>query len=206
MKRAGRQVEILLHPAQRLGQHAKTAIGLGARFRCQPLGDLLLKHQRQAREGVDLRQPARQQHRGDVVGQVRHDLARRRPERRQIGRQRIRLDHPQPAGIGRGQFCQRGEAPGVVLDGNHLLCPRRQQRAGEATGAGADLEHRALGQVARRCGNAGDQPGVGEEVLAVALQRRQAVRVDHIAQRRQVRLASGGHGWRRCCAPDAMLR
>src|SRR3546814_18215308 len=62
---------------------------LRAARRChQPFGNLLLEHQGHRGEGTRVRgqrrQPAHQQRRRDVVGQVADDLARRRVELREV--------------------------------------------------------------------------------------------------------------------------
>ena len=61
-----------------LGQHRQAAVVLAARRGGQPVGDLLLEHQHHVGDVVGLVQPAHQQGRRDVVGQVGDDPARRR--------------------------------------------------------------------------------------------------------------------------------
>ena len=89
-------------------------------------------------------------------------------------------------GQARGDLVQRGQAARVALHRDHLVRAFRQQRAGQAAGARADLvEHAAV----FRAGGAGDLAGeieVEQEILAQRFLRRQAVRGDHVAQRRQI--------------------
>ena len=80
-----------------------------------------------------------------------------------------------------------------------------EQRARQAAGAGADLDN---GDAVQRPGGARDAAGqveVEEEVLAERLFRREAVRRDDLAQRRQ---AVGGeaHGASRAARFSAAIR
>jgi hypothetical protein len=61
----------------------------------------------------------------------------------------------------------------------------RQQGAGEAAGTGPDLQHVAGGKIACQPGDASRQVQIEQEVLPERLARREPVRGDHLAQRRQ---------------------
>ena len=105
----------------------------------------------------------------------------------------------------RGDFGQRGEAAFVALDRDHLSRAVGEQRARQAAGAGADLDHGDALQRAARAGDAAGQVEVEEEVLAERFLRGEAVRGDDFAQRRQ---AVGGeaHGARRAASFSAAIR
>ena len=77
----GRDVEQPPHLADMLGQHRQAAIVLGARHGDETVDDLLLEHQHHVGERIGRLQPAHQQGRGDVVGQVGDDAARGGAER-----------------------------------------------------------------------------------------------------------------------------
>ena len=106
--------------------------------------------------------------------------------------QRVALDHAQAAGIGVREFGERGDAAAVALDRGDAR-PRRQQRAGEAAGAGADLQHLGVRQVARYGGDAREELTVEEEVLAQRLGRLQAMTRDDVAQWRKPGWRQVGH-------------
>ena len=130
-------------------------------------------------------QPADQELGADVVGQVGDDPDRRRQVRQRVERQGVALEHGQPAGPGGGDLGERRQAAGVALDRDDVAGALGEQRAGQAAGAGADLEHVAGGEVAGAAGDLGGQVEVEQEVLAERLARREAVRGDDLAQRRQ---------------------
>ena len=168
-----------------LGKDREPAIVLAAGLRHDALRDLLLEHQRQRLpEGRPFgrRQPADQQFRPDVVGQVRRDADRGRDMGQRVDFQRIAVDHRQAAGIGFGDLLQRGNGAGVLLDRQHVPGAFGQQPAREAAGTGAHLDHVALRQVARRTGDAGGEVQVQQEVLSKLLLRAQVVAGDDVAQ------------------------
>ena len=100
----------------------------------------------------------------------------------------------QAAGPGGGDFGEGREAAGVALDGDHVTGAFREEGAGQAAGAGADLQHVAGGEVAGAAGDLGGKVQIHQEVLPQRLARREAVRGDHLAQGRQaiLREARGG--------------
>ena len=86
-------------------------------------------------------------------------------------------------------FCdlgQRGQAAAVFLDRQHVPRTLGQQPTGEATGAGADFQHVAIGHIPRLPCDLGREVQVQQEVLAERFPRGQFVCVDHLAQRRKV--------------------
>ena len=134
---------------------------------------------------VRLVQPAHQQGRGDVVGQVGDDPARRGPQVRQIGSQGVGLDDLQPPGGRLDQLLEGRDGPGVDFHGDDVAGALQQQGAREPAGAGTDLDHGAAGERRRGAGDAPGQVEVEQEMLAEALARIEAVGGDGLAQRRQ---------------------
>ena len=93
----------------------------------------------------------------------------------------IRLDHDQPAGAV-VEFGQKRQEPRVLLDQYDLAGVALQQGAGQAAGAGADLDH---GPTVERPGQTHDLSGhvqVEQEMLAETLFRQQAVGVERFAE------------------------
>jgi hypothetical protein len=136
---------------------------------------------------VDLVEPAKQQRRRDVVGEVGDDDARRRREPGRVEPQRVALDEVEPAGMGGGEFAKRREAAPVALDRNDMARPGGEERPRQPAGTGADLDD---GGLVERPGGAGDAAGqveIEEEVLAERFARPDAVPGDDLAQRRQRR-------------------
>ncbi len=110
-------------------------------------GDLALEHQGQPieerRPGLGL-QPAGQEPGADVVGEIGAD-----PDRRPagLGDQRFRLDRQgvggddlKAAGPVRADLGERRQGAFVALDRDHGLGALGEQRAGQAAGAGTDLD------------------------------------------------------------------
>ena len=202
----------------------KPAIGFRRRPGGQPVGDFALEHQDHAFHVRQIVQPADQQGRADIVGQVADDPVGRRqavfPRRRlRVCFQRIGFDRDQPAFGAGGEFGERGERPAVDLYRQNP-CAFAQQRAGQAARTGADLDHGSARQVglagiAGGPGNPAGQVGVEQEMLAQVPAGREAVPADDIAQRRQVGkgrrfrhvaqpLAGTGAGARRCAMAAAI--
>ena len=149
---AGRDVEQAPHLAQPLHEHAETAVILAARRRRQPVRDLLLEHQRQAGDGADIGKPAQQQGRGDIVGQVGDDAARGGAERGNLHRQGIRHHECEPAGKSRGDLLEHRPAAFIPFHRHQMRGTVFKQGAGQAAGAGSDLDDRAPGRDRRRRG------------------------------------------------------
>ena len=120
---------------------------------------------------------------------------------------RVAGHHTQLTRKGLLQFGQRRQAAVVAFDRDEL-CACAQDGAGQAAGAGADLEG---GLAIQGAGNGGDpveQLFVEQEILAQRLAGSEAMARDHVAQGRQCR-ASVTHkrcgrgqrlrpcGWRR---------
>ena len=83
-------------------------------------------------------QPANKQRGSDIIGQVGDDVERAIDAVRHF--QRVTLDHAQLVRKRFGQFGQGGEAARVALDRRDPR-PGAQQRAGQAAGSRADLQH-----------------------------------------------------------------
>ena len=108
-----------------LRQHREAPVVLPTRRRDDALGDLALEHQRQAlppgRPGLD-GQPARQERRADVVGEIGDD-----PDRLPAGDcgivrlQRVAFDYREPARRRCRDLVQRRDGAPVALDGGHVL-------------------------------------------------------------------------------------
>ena len=150
-------------------------------------GDLVLEHQGQAVERADPVEPAEQQRRCDVVGQVGDDLARGCGEGRRVEVERVAGDDLQPAGKGGGKLAQCRKTARVALDRDDMGGAFGKQRAGQPAGAGADLDDVGGVERTRGAGDAARQVEVEEEVLAEPALGGDAVPGDDLAQRRQRR-------------------
>ena len=171
-----------------LGQHRQPPVGPGAGTRGDALGHFALEHQGEAfpeRRPFGRGQPAHQKLGADVVRQVGDHPDRRGEVRQRVQLQRVGMHHLQPARTGGGDLGQRRQAAGVLLHRQNPARPLGQQPAGKPAGPGAHLEHVAGGKIARLAGDLGGEVEVEQEVLPQRLARREPVRRDHLAQRRQ---------------------
>ena len=133
-------------------------IGGGAGRGADPFGHLLLEHQRQPLERRRLAQPADQQRRRDVVGQVGDHLPRRRHQRRDIDRQRVAGNHTQPSAGRAASSCIAATARRSSSTTVTLAASDAEQRARQPARARADLHHMPPGQRRRprgRCAASG---------------------------------------------------
>ena len=71
-----------------------------------------------------------------------------------IDRERVALDDDQPTRIARGNFFERRQTTRVALDHYDTFRAMSQQRAGEAAGAGTDLDDRHVFERTRGAGDA----------------------------------------------------
>ena len=154
-------------------------------MRGEPLGHFLLEHQRKAAIGRDPRQPAQEERRRDVIGKIGDDLARRRRQSRRIEGQRIAFDKGEPPGKGSGQLGERRQAAVVALDRDDMRGAFEQQGAGEAAGAGPNLDDCDTVERTRRPRDPPRQVEIEEKILPECPMRRQAVAADHLAEGRQ---------------------
>ena len=160
-----------------LRDDGEAAIGLGAGLGDDALGDLLLEHQRHAREpgrpGLRL-EPADQEPGGDFVGKVGDDAnvlavtavptsAGQSPVERVAGM------HFETARIVRGDLGQGRQAARVALDGDDAGGAFQDKGAGETAGARPDLDDGCAGEIAGAAGDAARQVEIEDEVLAEAL-------------------------------------
>ncbi len=99
-----------------------------------------------------------------------------------------------------GYLIERGEAPLVAFDRDHLLRALRDQRARQAPGAGADLDDDDVLQGPGGARDAACEIEIEKEVLAERFLRIEPVRRDDLAKRRQ---AVAGKSLRRGAAPRA---
>jgi hypothetical protein len=132
-----------------------------------------------------LAKPGEQQRGGNVVGQVGDDLARRRGERRRVDRQCVPRNEVEAPWICCRQLGEGCEAARVALDCDDVARAFSEQRAGQAAGAGADLDNRGL---VERPGGARDparQVEVEEKILPEPPPSCDPVSGDDLAQRWQ---------------------
>ena len=83
----------------------------------------------------------------------------------EIGGQRVRRNHVEPARIALRDFGERCHCPVVPLHCNHPARALREQRTGETARPGADLDH---GHAVQRTGGARDPPSeieIEEKIL-----------------------------------------
>ncbi len=186
----------------RRDRQAAVMVAVGARH--DPLGDFALEHQgqrappRRPRTG----QPAQQQGRPDIVGQIGDDMRAVADQAALVDLHRVAFDQLELAGKVGAQFFQRGDAAAVALD-RYDSCAGIEQGAGQAAGAGADFVDGVAVADPRNGGDARQQLAIEDEVLAQRLGRRQAVAGDDVAQR------FGGVAHRapaRCAALDSAWR
>ena len=107
--------------------------------------------------------------------------------------QRIRLDHPQPAGMRRLQLRQRRHRPAVEFHRRHRRGGAGQQGAGQAAGAGADLQHMPAVEVAGQGGDAPAERLIQQEMLAERLPRLQPMPRRWCPEGREGRRRSAPH-------------
>ena len=184
-KGSRRDIEQDPHLREPLNQHREPPVRLLARRCGKALGDLALEHQSKALIVADPLEPAEQQRRGDVVRQVRDDLAGCRREGCRIQPQRIAGNELQTPRIGGSQFAEGSKTAWVALDRNDPARAGGEQRAAQAARAGADLDD---GGVVEPSGSARDpsrQVEIEEEILSETLMGDNAVPGDDLAQRRQ---------------------
>ncbi len=106
-------------------------------------------------------------------------------QRGEIRLQRVAGNRFEPAGIvvrDLGKCCQ---AALVALDGDDAFGAMHQQRAGQAAGAGADLDDRGLREVAGGPRDLAGQIEVEQEILAERFLRLKPMTLDDFTQRRQ---------------------
>ena len=116
----------------------------GAGRRHDPLGDLALEHQGEARPDRwpgRAGDPVEEKLRTDIVGQVCHhlDLALA-AQRSEIEAQRVGFDDVEPTRIALGDSGQGREAARILLDGDDLAGALGEKRTSEAAGTRADLD------------------------------------------------------------------
>ena len=148
-------------------------------------GPRSLEHQRHPLPASRLPQPTHQKRRCHVVGQVRHDLARRRTQRRQIECERIRLVQHQPSVGRRRQLRQRGQRPAIKLDRVHARRQRREQRAGQSARSGAHFNHVPAIERSGKRGDARQQRRVEQKMLAERLARIEPEARNDLPKRRE---------------------
>ena len=184
-KSARRHIEQDARIGDPLHQHREPSIGLAARRRDQALGDFALKHQGQALIFRDPLEPADKECGGDVVGQVRDDLAGR-PARAPPGRVRARRRRRARAAPDKRRQARRAPPD----NGGRARSQRPGARRRRATPASDRRDRdrsrrRRMVERPRRSGDPARQVEVEEEILAEALVRDDTVSGDDLAQRRQ---------------------
>ena len=150
------------------------------------LGHLALEHQCERvepRRPVVGRQPPDQERGADIVGQVGDDPRRTVDFRTRIDPHRVALDDFQPAAALRDERIKRLDAAMILLDGDDLLRPVREQRARQAARSGSDLDHGDAVERPRRPRDAVDEIEIEQEILAERFLGAQVVFADDVAER-----------------------
>ncbi len=109
-------------------------------------------------------------------------------------RQRVRLDHPQPAGRFGGEFAHGFRRPRIHLDGRNGRRRRIQQRARQPARPRPDLDDMPPRQIPRLAHDARGQVLIEQKVLAEGPPRRQAVTRDDVTEGNPIR--DRGWPWR----------
>ena len=172
------------------GEHGEAAVAFAARVRDDALGHFALEHEHKRivpwRPWLDGK-PLHQQCGGDVVGQVGDDAHRAGGhERARIEGEGVALDDIETAGIVRGDIRERGNRPYVALDRDHPAGAFGDQRAGQATRSGPDLDHRHAVEPAAGAGDPRGEIEVEQEILAERFSGRELVTADDVPQRWQI--------------------
>ncbi len=149
-KSPGGHVEQNLHFGEPLREHGKAPVRFAARQGGQALGHLALKHQGQALVLPGPLEPAEEERSGDVIGQVRDDLAGFLGERRGVDFEGIPGNKIKAPRISRGKLAERCETTPIPLNRNNAACPRCKQCPRQTAGAGPDLDDRGLVEPPRR--------------------------------------------------------
>jgi hypothetical protein len=84
-----------------------------------------------------------------------------------------------------GDLGERRQRALVALDGDHYLCAFGEERAGQAAGAGADLDDGDASERTSRARDFAGQVEVEKEILAERLAGVEPAARHHLAQRRQ---------------------
>src|SRR5215469_9648012 len=126
-KGSSRHIEQDSYLGDPLGEYRQPSVGLAARPGDQTLGNLTLQHQGQALILPDLIEPAEQERGGNIVGQVRNDLARSLADRRDVKLERIAGDYIEAARISRGKLAERRQTAAIAFDCKNAARPRCQQ-------------------------------------------------------------------------------
>ena len=152
--------------AGELHQHRHGRVGLGARHREQPLGELALQHHRPALQAGHRGDGAHEQRDRDVVGEVGHQRGRRRVEAGEPVAQGVDQVDAQVVAP-RGELVEPlGEAM-VDLEGVHVA-RLLDEPPGEQAVGGADLEHDVVGLHVGHGEDGVERAAVDQVVLAVA--------------------------------------
>src|SRR5581483_9386107 len=95
-------------------------------------------------------------------------------------------DDLEPAWIALCDGFQRGNGARVMLDGDDVRRPQRQQRTGQSARPRTDLDHGRVVQRTRGACNARGEVEVEQEILPQRFARRELMLADDFAERRQV--------------------
>ena len=192
-KSSGRDVEHDLRLREPLNEDREASVRFAARRPDEALGDLTLEHQGQTRIFADPIEPTDQQRRGDIVGQVGDNLARRVRQLGRIEGQRIAGHHIEPMRINRGEFFKGRETTGVAFDCNNPASPGRQQRPCQPAGPRANLDDGCVVEWSGCAGDTAREVQVEEEMLPEDLARMEPVPSDDVAQRRERRFGRAAY-------------
>ena len=180
-KSAGRYVEQDSHIGDPLDENRKPSVGLAARRGGQALGDLALKHQGQALVVPDLLEPPENEQGGDVVREVRNNLARSLGKRRRVEFERIASDNIKATRINRSKLAERRETTPISFYRKNAARPTCQQRPRQTARAGTDFDDRGLVEPSRRSYDPTRQVEIEKKILTQALVRGDAVSRDDLA-------------------------
>lgn len=130
-------------------------------------------------------QPADQERGGDVVRKIGDDLAWCGNQHRKVQRERVGLDHLEPAARGNFQLSDSGDGARIDLDRDDILARAGEECPGEATWSGPDLDDVGACEVAGDPDDPGRDVPVEKEMLAEAVACIKAMPRDDVAERRE---------------------
>ena len=166
-----RDLEHDLRLCEPLYEDRKASIRFAAWHGDKALGDLTLEHQGQTFIIADPVEPAEEERRGDVVGQIGDNLARRIRQLRRVDRQRVGGYHIEAPGIANGELFKSRKTTRVTFDRDNPTGVGGEQRTGQPAGTGADLDDRGILQRPGGPDDPARQVQVEEEMLPENLAR-----------------------------------
>ena len=166
-----RDLEHDLRLCEPLYEDRKASIRFAARHGDKALGDLTLEHQGQTLIIVDPVEPAEEERRGDVVGQIGDNPARWIRKLRRVDGQRVGGYHIKAPGIENSEFFERRKTTRITFDRDNPAGAGGEQRTRQPAGTGADLDDRGILQRPGSPDDPARQVQVEEEMLSENLAR-----------------------------------